>query len=215
MGQLHLGVLAVTDAEISAAWDAQASSLEDARRATGAHDPEMTKICLAKIQEEIPPSLEPLRLIEIGCGIGRLTFPVARACPRSTILAIDASPKMLHYAKTARAKHNIEGVRFMQSCRPGPYGFGEAIFDGAWTVLTLQHLEPTLAREYVHAVGRGLKIGGPFVFQFIQGTERASLSNHFSLEDVSAWCAEVGLRPMTVSVGDGHPLWTWVKAVKW
>lgn len=205
----------MTDADISAAWDAQALTLDDARRATGAHDLEMTRACVDAIQTWIPPSLESLRLLEIGCGIGRLTFPMARALPRSTILGVDASPKMLAYAKATRDKfYRDSGARFMQSCRPGPHGFGEGVYDGAWSVLTFQHLDPDLARDYVVAVGRALKPGGRFVFQFIEGDERQPLSNHFLLGDVCAWLGEGRFSVVFAERGVGHDLWTWIAAEK-
>lgn len=199
----------MTDAEISAAWDAQARTLADACRATGADQPEMTAVCLDWIQCWIPSSLEPLRCLEIGCGIGRLTFPMARSMPRATVLGLDASPKMLEYARAARGDAN---VRFMQSCGPGAYGFGQDLYDAAWSVLTFQHLAPERAKEYVVAVGRALRQGGRFVFQFVEGEERQPLSNHFPLDEVCGWLGESRLRPIDSARGVGHELWTWIAA---
>lgn len=203
----------MTDAEISAAWDAQASTLEDARRATGADDFAMTKACLDVIQTWIPPSLEPLRLLEIGCGVGRLTLPLARVNPRAVIVGVDASPKMLAYAREARDRHDVKNVRFIRACRPGPHGFGGP-YHAAYSALTFQHMSPSLAREYFVAVGEALVPNGIFVFQFIEGSERQPLSNHFSAGEIVSWLRDGGMGVLDTAHGIGHPLWTWVCASK-
>jgi len=45
-------------------------------------------------------------ILEIGCGTGRLTIPIARECRR--VVAVDASAPMLEVAKTkSRELSNI------------------------------------------------------------------------------------------------------------
>lgn len=52
------------------------------------------------------------RILDVGCGDGKVTAEIARAVPRGSVLGVDASPEMIAFAqKTFPAKKN-RGLKF-------------------------------------------------------------------------------------------------------
>ncbi len=204
----------MTDAEISAYWNDLASTREGAAHATGADDPDMTRVCLDLITSHLPDN--PAAMLEIGCGVGRLTIPIANLYDeeRTTIIGVDSSEKMLEFARSRAKTLCVGDVQFFQATRPDSFLFPESSYRFAWTALTLQHLSPERAREYVVAVGKSLRWGAKFLFQYIEGDEREPFSNHFRYADVEKWCAEGGMKITWLCDGVGHLLWRWILAVK-
>lgn len=70
--------------------------------------------------EAVPP--EPLRILELGCGPGNISFRLAEALPRTPLLALDGSPAMLSLAETRLRTHpqRFPLLRFHQACLPLP-----------------------------------------------------------------------------------------------
>mmetsp|Transcript_1439 Transcript_1439/g.3188 ORF Transcript_1439/g.3188 Transcript_1439/m.3188 type:complete len:324 (-) Transcript_1439:223-1194(-) len=52
---------------------------------------------------------EGLRVIDLGCGVGDLTFKLAAALPSSTVIGIDTSERMIEAAKS---NENPRGIHF-------------------------------------------------------------------------------------------------------
>lgn len=65
-------------------------------------------------------SLDPQRVVDLGCGPGNISFPLAEALPAKPLLAIDGSAAMLapalrrQQAESGRFPH----LRFLQACLP-------------------------------------------------------------------------------------------------
>jgi ubiquinone/menaquinone biosynthesis C-methylase UbiE len=69
---------------------------------------------IAKWVKETYPSFSPKRILDIGCGLGHNTLPIAQAFPNAEVIAIDAGAPMLRYG-AARAKDlGISNVKFVQ-----------------------------------------------------------------------------------------------------
>ncbi|HEY1269357.1 MAG TPA: class I SAM-dependent methyltransferase [Candidatus Binatia bacterium] len=61
------------------------------------------------IRSRRDPDFAPKRVLEFGCGVGRLVIPLAAVC--DTVVAVDVAPSMLAEARAncaARAVRNIE-----------------------------------------------------------------------------------------------------------
>lgn len=59
------------------------------------------------------PDFEPMRILEMGCGVGSSVVPVAQVFPQAEVHAIDVGGSMLRYA-LARARHLGVAIQFAQ-----------------------------------------------------------------------------------------------------
>ena len=107
----------------------------------------------ARIAAEVPIGVG--RLLDVGCGPGRLTRAIALARPGVRVTGLDLSEDMIRQARRAPALPNLE---FRQGS-PASAGFsGE--FDFALSVLSFHHWEEPVAElAGVHAA---LKPGAAF-----------------------------------------------------
>lgn len=76
---------------------------------------------VASIQAQLDASsLDPQRVVDLGCGPGNISFPLAEALPSRPLLAIDGSAAML--APALRRQQAEPGrfplLRFLQACLP-------------------------------------------------------------------------------------------------
>jgi SAM-dependent methyltransferase len=101
-------------------------------------------------------------VLEIGCGVGRLTRAIA---PRvREVLALDVSAEMLELAR----RHNpgLSSVRWMLGDGKSLAGVGDAAVDVCFSHVVFQHIpEPAVTLGYVREMGRVLRPGGFAAFQ--------------------------------------------------
>lgn len=102
--------------------------------------------------------------LDFGCGVGRLTMPLASRFER--VLAIDASPTMIRKARDLTAARGLENIelRTGQSAR---LDVAAASQDFVLSLITLQHVPPRVQARYVAEFVRVLAPGGVAVFQVI------------------------------------------------
>jgi SAM-dependent methyltransferase len=104
-----------------------------------------------RIAAEIPVSSG--RLLDVGCGPGRLTRRLAAARPGVEVVGLDPSADMLRQAGRQRALANLS----FRLGRPATFGASDE-FDLAVTVLSFHHWEePAAELEGIH---RALRPGG-------------------------------------------------------
>jgi SAM-dependent methyltransferase len=106
-----------------------------------------------RIAGEIP--VESGRLLDVGCGPGRLTRRIAERRPGLRVAGIDLSADMIRQAGRAPALPNLE---FRQGT-PGQAGLA-AEFDFALSVLSFHHWEEP--EQELAGVHGALKPGGRF-----------------------------------------------------
>lgn len=97
----------------------------------------------------------PNRALDFGCGVGRLTFPLAEHFNR--VEAVDISAPMLDHAR--RYLNVLEvpppgEVRFHLNTVAGLSRFPDPDFSLVISYITLQHMKPTLARRYILELSR-------------------------------------------------------------
>jgi SAM-dependent methyltransferase len=117
-----------------------------------------------------------LKVLEIGCGAGRVTRPLARFF--GEVYAVDISPNMVRQARRSVAEFPNARVfrnngRDLQAVRRRwwhRFGIGGKLeIDFAFSCLVFQHIPSrTVIESYVSEVNRLLKAGGLFKFQ-VQG----------------------------------------------
>ena len=102
-------------------------------------------------------------VVELGCGIGRLTRPIAARC--ASVRALDVSREMIELART----HNPElaNVEWLVGDGESLAGIEDASADVCISHVVLQHIpEPAISLGYIREMGRVLRPGGWAAFQF-------------------------------------------------
>jgi SAM-dependent methyltransferase len=102
------------------------------------------------------------RVVEIGCGVGRLTRPISAQVDE--VLAVDVSERMLELAK----EHNeqLENVTWMLGD-----GVSLGSVESGWATACISHVvfqhivDPQITLGYVRDIGRVLAPGGWAAFQ--------------------------------------------------
>jgi SAM-dependent methyltransferase len=98
-------------------------------------------------------------VLEVGCGTGNYTIPVARRCART--VAVDASPEMLRYTRERLDREGLFGVETrLARLPPGPRS--EEGFDGALAIGVLNYVRDI--EGALKMLVSSLKAGGWAVF---------------------------------------------------
>lgn len=140
------------------------------------------------------------RVLEIGCGIGRLLKP--------HWFGIDISQRMINLAK------NLKPICNYAVCDGRTIPFEDEYFDHVYCVLVFQHIPFEGVVAYIKETARVLKDNGTFRFQFIEGDEDAPFSKHHSMKEMRKALKDAGLAVTHIKKGFGHSSWVWVHAKK-
>jgi SAM-dependent methyltransferase len=96
-------------------------------------------------------------VVDIGCGVGRLTRPLAARAGR--VLAVDVSEEMLTRARELNPQ--LENVQWVLGDGRSLTGIPDAAADGCVSIVVFQHIpEAAITLGYVREIGRVLKPGG-------------------------------------------------------
>jgi SAM-dependent methyltransferase len=109
----------------------------------------------------LPKDLSGLACVEYGCGVGRVSVPLARRFGK--VHAYDISAAHLALAKARAAECGQSNVRFHQ-CKGSPRGVLEGC-DFFYSRIVFQHNPPPIIRELILAALESLNPGGLAMFQ--------------------------------------------------
>ncbi len=156
-----------------------------------------------ELQSAFTPGEGPI--LELGCGIGRLAIPMAEVLS-TEIIGVDSSIGML-----GRARPH-ERVTYV-------LGDGELLPDipmlsGAYSMLLFQHLPPLHVLSYMRQVGKRLKSGAAFRFQFVVGEQCAERSYGYKANQMISFCTQAGLCVHESVPSSMCDEWRWITAVK-
>jgi SAM-dependent methyltransferase len=102
------------------------------------------------------------QVVEIGCGIGRLTRALAQRAGR--VVGIDVSKEMIERARIALA--DLANVDLLVGNGSDLAGVADASMDVAYSFIVFQHIpDPAVTCHYIKEIGRVLRPGGWTVFQ--------------------------------------------------
>ena len=102
------------------------------------------------------------RMLELGCGAGRMLVHFAPAFER--VDGVDIAPEMLAAARAAPMPANVT-LGLVDGASLGPFEDGS--FDFAFSLQVFQHVpDREVVARYIGEVGRVLKPGGRAVLQF-------------------------------------------------
>jgi SAM-dependent methyltransferase len=113
------------------------------------------------------PDLRPLRILDMGCGAGMSTQPLAAAYPDAEIHAIDIAAPMLRYAH-ARSESMGVAIHYAQQ-NAGHTNFADGSFDLIVSNLLLHEIPQKLSKQIVSECHRLLSPGGVHVHNDMVG----------------------------------------------
>jgi SAM-dependent methyltransferase len=118
---------------------------------------------LDRVLREMDVEIDPSDLVvEVGCGVGRLTRVLAARAER--VIALDVSDEMLAQARDHNA--GLDNVAWLLGDGTSLAGVADAAADGCVSLLVFQHIpDPAITLGYVDEIGRVLKPGAWAVIQ--------------------------------------------------
>ena len=161
---------------------------------------------LSDIEDGLPPWLaydEPGRILEIGCGYGRLTERIAQMYPKCEVLGVDINKKL--FPKGGAAKYRrCDSLLDLR-------GYS---FDAIYSVTVFQHLTFEQQMVYIHESYMMLKKDGVLRVQFIDDDVDGFLDHHASVSQMEFWMRSAGFTSIRFDQGSVHPQWIWMTGVK-
>lgn len=107
------------------------------------------------LKEVLPHLDETERALEIGCGVGRLTFPHVKQFDK--VIAVDVAPTMLDKLEKHAEQFGVENIK---TCLPNDPWHIQPV-DFAYSYLAFQHI-PNLdiIQNYIRGIASCLKVDG-------------------------------------------------------
>lgn len=136
---------------------------------------------LGIIRRHLDVNFAPQRGLDFGCGVGRLTIPMARVCRQ--VVGADISEAMLAEARKNCANQGLENVDFILSDDELSRLVG--VFDLIYSYIVFQHIPPAQGEKLVSRLLERLAPGGIAVLHFVYGRERVS---YLQLRRLISWC---------------------------
>lgn len=119
--------------------------------------------------------LNTSRCLDFGCGLGRLTIPLAGHF--TNVYGVDISPSMI--SKANAFSSDVPNARYHINLEPDLKLFESDFFDCIITLIVLQHLEISYQKNYTAEFVRLIKPGGLAVFQMPDQLERFASYREF------------------------------------
>lgn len=132
-------------------WDLQ-SFLETGRR----------EVSLLMYQlQALDVAVDRRAALDFGCGVGRLSLPLAAHFDR--VVGLDISPEMVRLAREINSVP--DRVQYRHNPGPDLPGLATGEFTFMYSNVVLQHIEPVAALRYLRELFRVVARGGVLVFQ--------------------------------------------------
>lgn len=124
---------------------------------------------LRKLLAALDVQLDPGKVIlDIGCGLGRLTRPLAREATR--IIALDVSSEMLLKAQQCNPK--LENVKWIHGDGHSLRPIDDASVDVCISHVVFRHIpDVAITLGYIREMGRVLRLGGFAAFELSNDPE--------------------------------------------
>jgi ubiquinone/menaquinone biosynthesis C-methylase UbiE len=110
--------------------------------------------------KETYPGFHPKKILDIGCGLGHNTLPIAQLFPNAEVIAIDAGAPMLRYGAARANALGIKNVKFIQADAASMNEFKDGEFDWVQTTMFLHETGGKSIHNIFKEIGRVTKPGG-------------------------------------------------------
>lgn len=130
-----------------------------------------------EVINHLPLNHQPLRVLDAGCGPGRMTREIKKKYPKIELTGIDADPRILAIAKQKANKEHLS-INYQQAFiqhLPFPTG----TFDVVYSSLVVHHLPTNVKIKAINEIKRVLKTDGTFLLADF-GKPRQTLFSPFS-----------------------------------
>lgn len=105
------------------------------------------------------PGWQPRRILDIGCGLGHNTVPLARAFPEAEVIGVDLAAPMLRYGHARASGMQATNLRFLQA-DVERLPFPDGHFDFIYSTMFLHETSYSALRGILREVSRLLARGG-------------------------------------------------------
>ena len=127
-------------------------------------------LVLQHVRETLDPSFRPTRALDFGCGVGRLSLPIARLC--EAVVGIDVSDSMIERARSNAAEFGITNATFVKG--DDQLSALTGTFDFLNSLIVFQHIPPVRGEAILRAMLRLLRDGGVGALQFSYAFESST-----------------------------------------
>ncbi|MCW5960437.1 MAG: class I SAM-dependent methyltransferase [Pyrinomonadaceae bacterium] len=115
-----------------------------------------TETVWKEIETNLVSDFRPKRSLDFGCGVGRLSIPIARRS--GELVAVDISKRMLEEAERNAVKANVNNISFVQSDDNISRVSGK--FDFIHSFIVIQHIDPSIGETIFEKMIEKLEDGG-------------------------------------------------------
>ena len=115
------------------------------------------------IRHHVDPAFHPRRAMDFGCGVGRISIPLAAKV--AEVVAVDVSPSMLQEAQRNALEMGINNMACVPSDDDLSHVSGE--FDFIHSSIVFQHIPPTRGRAIFSELLRRLAPNGVCAVHFL------------------------------------------------
>jgi SAM-dependent methyltransferase len=116
---------------------------------------------LSQVRRHIDPAFKPQRILEFGCGVGRVAIPFAREADE--VVGMDVSPAMLAEAQRNCDERGIANIKLVLSDDVLSQAHGG--FDLVHSCIVLQHIEVPRGMALMAQLVNRIRPGGVGVIQ--------------------------------------------------
>lgn len=146
------------------------------------------------------------RVLDLGCGPGRLGHLLAGRHPDCYLYGVDVSHQMVTLS------HIDSPSNWFASANDGATLPPNRPYSGAYSVTVFQHIQHHVVKSYVQQVYDLLCFGGRFLFSYAVGDVDTFLSHQASHDIALSWLHDAGFD--TQLLGLRHLGWHWAMGQK-
>jgi SAM-dependent methyltransferase len=192
-------------------WDERSFSESGRRAVEELIEDDLERICAGR-----DPSR--MRILEIGCGVGRMTEHLARIF--GEVHGVDVSGEMISGARGRLG--GLDTIFLSETDGTGLAGFEDGFFDFAFSFIVFQHVpDKGVVVSNLREVHRTLRPGGTFKFQ-VQGAPGPASDDRladtwvgvsFDADELRSLASEIGFEVIATEGAGTQYLWSWWRRI--